>query len=363
MKRGGQRPGGRGSAPPTGFPEAFTNSFRGMLLGGLLGDVRNPGGETLHSGPVSQQTCWTLDALIRHRLRLRELQRVCEPAGKPLPAPTDDIRRGLLHWGALARQWPNPQCPDGWLSGVPALATDRGSTPAEDDAREDLLAERPLSRHDSRSSSALFRTLPLAASAVTTGPDVVAGWCAGTAALTHGHPESWTATSLLGILVGSHLAEIFRRGPWVTLDFAAAIEWFTKDQPGEPVVDHLRTAATTQGWSPATLHDLAPDDTSAAVLAGALYLFRHAQTAPLHRIRLLAASAGSPHAVASLATALVGLEQGPGGLDTGELSRHELTWVVDALARDYCVTLWSPPAHEGEMDVLDEMSERYPRER
>lgn len=333
-----------------------------MLLGGLLGDIRNPGAEVLHSGPVSHHTCWTLDALIRHRLAVRRRHRTASEDFGPWPSPIPHVRRGLLRWGALARQWPTSHPPDGWLSGVPVLTMDRGDTPAEDEAHHDLVAQRPLSAHDSRSSSALFRVLPLAASSVTTRPDVVASWCSGTTAMTHGHPESWTATALLGVLVGSHLAGIFRHGPWLSLDAATSLHWFFDHYPDPTLFDYLRQLLIRPDWSPAALQALAPDDTTLSVLAGALYLFQHARNEPLAGVRHLAATAGSPHAVASLTCALLGLERGPGGLDTGELSRHELTWVIDALARDYCVTLWSPPSPEGEMDVLDEMTLRYPED-
>lgn len=353
-------PDQHGAAPPTGFPEAFTNSFRGMILGGLLGDVRNPGAEVLHSGPVAPQICWTLDALVRHRLHLRALERRHLSLGEPLCGPTEHIRQGLLRWGALTRQWPNAAPPNGWLRNVSTLAIDRGPTPAEDSAQDDLIAERALSRSDHRTSSALLRTLPIAASSVLAPPEVVAGWCATAAGLTHGHPETWSATALLGVLVGGHLAQVFRSGPWVSLDPLATVQWFTEYAPQHALLDTVMPALTGQSWSAATLAQLAPDDTSAAVLAGALYLFRHGRGLRPQTVRELAAGTGAPHAVASLTTALIGLERGPGGLDTVELSRHELAWAMDSLARDYCVTLWSPPTHEGEMDVLGEMPMRYP---
>ncbi|WP_432558128.1 ADP-ribosylglycohydrolase family protein [Granulicoccus sp. GXG6511] len=363
MGQGDQRPSGRGAAPPTGFPEAFTNSFRGMLLGGLLGDVRNSGDNLLHSGPVMHQLCWTIDALIRHRLhtRTQEQGQGLVQTDQPF-SPTSHIRNGLLHWGSLARGWPNTAMPEGWLGEVPALRVDRGPTQAEDSARADLVDERSLSRNDFRTSSALFRTLPIAASSVVAGPDVVAGWCATATGLTHGHPEAWSAAALMGVLVGSHLTEVFRSGPWARIDALTTINWFFSDMPEHPMAEMLRPGLTDAAWSPATLARLSPDDSTAAVLAGSLYLFEHFRDERPSAIRALAARAAAPHAVASLTSALIGLERGPGGLDSRELSRHELSWVLDALARDYCVTLWSPPAHHGEMDALAEMTLRYPEQ-
>lgn len=129
----------------------------------------------------------------------------------------------------------------------------------------------------------------------------------------------------------------------------------------DPLLDRILPALSdTDEWSPRTLAALSPDDNAASVLGGGLYLFRRARTARPAEIRALAASAGSPTNAAALASALVGLEQGTRWLDVGELSRHNLAWTVDALARDYCVTLWSPPTYAGEMDVLDETGRRYP---
>ncbi|MDO5682110.1 MAG: hypothetical protein Q4G46_04695 [Propionibacteriaceae bacterium] len=363
MVHSDHRSRGQDTAPPTGFPEAFTNSFRGMLLGALLGDVRNPGSAVVHSGPVIPQLCWTVDALIRHRLHTRARDPGLTPGhdAQP-PPPTPHIRRGLQHWGAVTRGWPGCTKAQGWLAHVPALGIDRGPTLAEDSAQADLMARRTLSRSDFRTSSMLFRTLPVAASAIVAGPDVVSGWCASATGLTHGHPEAWTAAALLGILVGSHLTEVFRSGPFARIDPLATIDWFFGDLPASPMEDALSPALTTGHWSPAILAALSRDDSPSSVLAGALYLFEHFRTERPSTVRELAATAGSPHAVASLASALIGLERGPGGLDTTELSRHELSWVVDSLARDYCVTLWSPPVQHGEMDVLEEMTLRYPKE-
>jgi ADP-ribosylglycohydrolase len=245
---------------------------------------------------------------------------------------------------------------------VPALRLDRGPAPAEDFAQDDLRGGVTLSSNDFRTPSALFRSLPIAASSVVAEPNVVSGWCATAAGLTHGHPEVWSTTALVGLLVGHHLTEVFRFGPWAALDAASTIRWFFRDMPENPSAKRLLQAVSSPLWSRDLLAALSPDDTSVSVLAGALYLFERARTLRPASIRVLAASAADPHAVASLAAALVGLEQGPRGLDTGELTRHELSWVVDTLARDFCVTIWSPPAYGGEMDALAEMSLRYPRE-
>ncbi|MDO5500358.1 MAG: ADP-ribosylglycohydrolase family protein [Propionibacteriaceae bacterium] len=332
-----------------------------MMLGMLLGDVRNPSESTLQSGPAAHQLCWTLDALIRHRLHTRARERDGEfDPTDPVPAPTDHIRVGLLRWGTVTRGWKAHSPIDGWLAGLPALADDRGPTPVIDAAWTDLTEGRPLSSHDFRDSSVLFRTLPIAASAVVADPDLIAGWCSAAGSMTHGHPEAWSTAAFLGVLTGSHLADVFCSGPWVPLDLLAPIRWFLRSTPGHPLLDRLLPAISEAQWSPHALAALVPDDTAASVLAGALYLFRHARNARPQEVRALATNTGSPTAVASITGALIGLEQGLRWLDAGELSRHELSWALDALARDYCVTIWSPPAFDDEMDVLDEMAHRYP---
>lgn len=351
-----------GAAPPTGFPGAFTNCFRGMLLGFVLGDVRNPDADRLESGPASQQLCWILDSLIRHELRVRRDERDSTGQGNGIrPAPIEQLRAGLLRWGALNRSWPQADLLNGWLVSVPGLATDRGPTPAESKALAGLVAGRFLADGHHKDARGMFRSLPIAASAVTAPPELMSGWCAGAAGLTHGHPEAWSTAALLGIIAGGHLTEVFRNGPWALLDAAGPVQWFTNGLPDHPLFDRLVPALDpARDWSALGLAAISDDDSSAAVLAGALYLFRHSRHLPLTDVRERAQAAADPNSVAALTGALIGLEQGTGWLDPGELVRHELAWPIDALAQDYCLTLWSPPADFDEMDTLDELPQRYP---
>lgn len=334
-----------------------------MLLGLLLGDVRNPGEDRLRSGPASQQVCWILDALIRHELQFRAVQRAAGSGAETVvrEAPIEQLRMALLRWGALNRSWPRKDLLDGWLVDVPALASHGESTPAEDNALAGLEAGQFLASGQDRGATAMLRALPLAASAVTACPELMAGWCAGSAGLTHGHPEAWSTAALLGVIAGFHLTEVFGAGPWVALDALAAVRWFVRDLPNDPLLQRLGPALDeATSWSPAHLADLSGDETSAAVLAGALYLFRHCRRCTLAEVRHRAEAAADASGVAALTGALIGLERGTGALDVAELSRHELTWPLDSLARDYCLTLWSPPAYSDEMDTLEEMSRRYP---
>lgn len=355
-------PSDRGTAPPTGFPEAFTNSVRGMVLGLLLGDIRDSGAQTLRGGAMSHQICWTLDSLVRYRLysRARERSQSGFSSSFDIPAPVDHIREGLLRWGRLVRGWPAHDRLDGWLIDVPALADARHGD-VLDDWRADLETGLRLSMGDDRRATGLARALPISAAAVLACPDRMAGWCSASVGLTHGHPEAWSTAAMLGVLAGGHLAEVFRSGPWVRLDPFVGARWLMQELPSHPLLDRLMPAlADTAHWSSKALAALSPDDSAASVLGGSLYLFQHTRTGRPAEIRALAGNTGAPGEVAALTSALVGLDQGTKWLDVNELSRHELAWTADALARDFCLTLWSPPPYEGEMDVLDEMSRRYP---
>lgn len=335
-----------------------------MLLGLLLGDVRNPGADQLlHSGPASQQACWILDALIRHELQHRASQRESALGAddEVREAPIEQLRTGLLRWGALNRAWPRRDLLNGWLAKVPALAAHPCPTLTEDGALAGLEDGQFLAAGHDRGATAMLRALPIAASAVTGCPELMSGWCAGSAGLTHGHPEAWSTAALLGLIAGGHLTEVFRSGPWVRLDLAAPLRWFVRGQPNDPLLERLTPALAEAGpWSPGRLRALSDDDSSAAVLAGALYLFQHTRQLPVAAIRRRAQVAGDPAHVAALTAALVGLERGMSWLDVAELTHHDLTWAMDALARDYCLTLWTPPAYDDEIDTLEEMARRYP---
>lgn len=354
-------PSGLGAAPPTGFPEAFTNSFRGLMLGMMLGDIRNPGPGLLNSGPSMHQVCWTLDGLVRYHLSMRAAGHVLSPDSFERPTPLPYLREALLRWGASSRNLPRQELLDGWLAELPALEVDRGPTPVEDVALAELLLAKSLAGNDCRGPSALPRVLAMAACAIIVSPDRMGAWCAAAAGLTHGHPEAWSTALVLGIMAGGHLAQVYRSGPWVTFDPLPAVRWLALFSPTHPLLDQIVPAVDdVHGWSPTRLAELSPEPTAASVLAGALYLARHARDAQPAEIRALAVSAGDPHTVAALASALIGLEKGTRWLDVRELSRHELAWPMDALARDCCLTLWSPPHEEGAADALDEMTRRYP---
>ncbi len=75
-------------------PEAFSNAYRGgMLLGLLLGDVRDPTQRVLQSGPAVQQTCLTVDALIRYEAWLGN------DSGARDPMP--EVSSAVLRWAAM----------------------------------------------------------------------------------------------------------------------------------------------------------------------------------------------------------------------------------------------------------------------
>lgn len=346
-----REPGVEPDYPPA-YPEAFCNAFRGMLLGLLLGDVRDPSQRVLRSGAAVQQTCLTIDALIRYEAWLEE--------GPGDRDPMPEIANAVLRWAALQGLVERPELLTGWVSRVNVLSCPRGQDLASEQALPGLIGGRQWADNEETSAIPLLRSLPLAATAILAGPEEVSAWCACSGALTHGSADTRLASSFLGVMVGAHLASVFRGGKQ-ELDPATATSWLMREAPGCELIDRVvDVLADTEPWSAKRLAAVSPDRSASSVLVGALYLQRHFRAHSPSALRPRARSAGDPYAVAALTGALLGLARGVDSLDIGELGRHELTWPMDTLARDYCSVLWVIPSEEHSPDSYDQIRERYP---
>lgn len=126
----------------------------------------------------------------------------------------------------------------------------------------------------------------------------------------------------------------------------------------------ISVLADSEPWSAQRLAELSPDPSAGSVLIGALYLHRHFRGGQSpSALRPRTRSAGDPYAVAALTggALLGGLERGGVDvLDVDELTRHELTWPMDTLARDYCSLMWVIPSEFGSPDSYEQIRERYP---
>lgn len=226
--------------------------------------------------------------------------------------------------------------PDGWLADVTALRQPRAAAPETVEALHDRPAAAPRSR---LGPQAVTRTLPVGLYA--RGGDA-AHLAAGIAALTH-RDEAVAAAA-----VGAATVQLLSEGAALAEAVQAAAEHTTARLGTGTVPAALSDAvqaATAKPGEAAALSRIVADGSGTAVLAGGLYV---AGSLPdPHTVRdalLFGASAGDGGHVATVAGALLGAAHGPDALPVDWLSRLELVWVADTLARDLVRQLTETPA-------------------
>ncbi|MFI9804974.1 ADP-ribosylglycohydrolase family protein [Streptomyces sp. NPDC052301] len=357
--------------------------MRGMLLGLALGDTvgttrgRLPTSGPLRAGVSTQLACFTTEGVIRAFVR-GEHKGICHPPGVALHAYCRwaalqgiEVARMRRRWGShmSERAWP-----DGWLAKVPALAERRGSAPATVAALSRVGDPHESTATPSRGSHALTRTLPVAFAGL---PGVrQAGEFAG---LTHGDRAA-RSVAVLGTLLVHHClttpppehvpgaAGPADRAVREAVEAAVAavpdvvrrtMEESGPTTPGGGSADGIAAAAAEeQRWlregyryaveqpaQPALLARLAPDATAPSALLGGLYAAvsfpgRQQITAALE----FAAGAPDGPAVACVTGALLGAVHGAEALPADRVSRHELAWILDTLARDMLAQIDDSPS-------------------
>jgi hypothetical protein len=110
------------------------------------------------------------------------------------------------------------------------------------------------------------------------------------------------------------------------------------------------------------LREVAPDKTAKSALAGGLYVAStYAEPERFVEALEFAATAPDGDSVAAVAGALLGAGNGASQLPADLISRHELAWVVDTLARDAVQELVdSPGGSEYEAPRDPHWWSRYP---
>ncbi|MFD3452919.1 ADP-ribosylglycohydrolase family protein [Streptomyces sp. NPDC058691] len=321
---------------------------RGLMLGLAVGDTLGRAGSklpaegSLRAGVSTQLACFTAEGTIRALVRGAE-KGICHPPSV--------VWHAYCRWAALqgleAKRWESGEevWPDGWLAQVPVLAERRGSAPATVAALakiEQGTVERPTTT--SRGCHALTRTLPLAVLGAAQGPELAGTWAREIAALTHGDPAAHSAAAHAAVLAGHCLTgtqvqqalgeglkalRAADRGP-------AARELGRLDAALQEAVDHRANARR--------LAQLAPDATAPSALLGGVYV---AASFPAREQvgDALRFAAGAPDgdSVACVAGALLGAAHGAEALPVDLVSRHELAWVLDTLARDLLAQLADAP--------------------
>ncbi|WP_433385073.1 ADP-ribosylglycohydrolase family protein [Micromonospora sp. KLBMP9576] len=307
---------------------------RGCALGLMLGDaIGAAGGEVPAAGPLpatsaGQLACFTIDGLIRAHVRHRH-RGICHPPS----VVWESYRRWATIQGIPGFQVGGESgSPLGWLVEVPALAQRRGSAPATVAA----LRRRRIGTVDdpngtSAGAHALTRSLPV--SLYPCEPAEIA-------ALTHAG-DAVAAAGLGGAVVrllaaGQPLVEALESVRLGAGDWSEASE------------RSLAPALAAARSGPATLRELsrlAPDERAVSALAGGVYAvacFPGRRT--VREALLFAASAGDGGHAVTVAGALLGTAHGPDALPVDWLSRLELAWTADTLARDMVTELQDSPS-------------------
>ncbi|MEZ0494624.1 ADP-ribosylglycohydrolase family protein [Kineococcus sp. TBRC 1896] len=300
---------------------------RGLLHGLAVGEViaaRPAPTGVLQHGVAAQLACFTAAAGIRTALRARPQQPV---------DPRADLLEAYRRWAQVRQGTQVPAARTAWLDEVTLLSRAAG------DPRDTLRAlvaggagtpADPVTTADGW--HALVRALPLAAHverdarrAVTAAVD--------SAALTHGL-RVFAPTALAVLLAAAALrtgdpveaiASGLRDAVLLGVDFAAVA-----------VVDDAVRASREAPTSGVVLRSGAPGGSAAAALWGATYCVL-SHPGDVDAALGLAGSAGHPDAVGAVTAAFLGAAHGADALPQSVLTRIDLAYVIDRLARDLAV--------------------------
>ncbi|AXH95979.1 ADP-ribosylglycohydrolase family protein [Ornithinimicrobium avium] len=326
---------------------SWSKRVRGLLLGLTLGDAVGtspsglPASSPLRAGVSSQLAAFTTEGLIRASVRF---------AHKGICHPPTVVWHACCRWAYLQgiepelmrEQWgpgSSHSWPDGWLARVPALAQRRGSAPATVTALKESApgtAEHPTTT--SAGHHAVTTTLPGAALVSWKDGGFSLDLVRELAAQTHGSPEAHEAAAVAAA-VAVHFID---RGELDQLPDVVANASMSAD-----VVDTACRAWSAGRETPGSgvlLARLAPHATALAALSGSLYvLASFPEPEQLTHALTLASQSHRRAAVTPLAGALLGARHGADALPVDLVSRSELAWVMDTLARDLALELSEGP--------------------
>lgn len=296
---------------------------RGLLLGLALGDAlasdHQSGRGPLPATVTTQLACFTTDGLIRMWIR-GELKGI----GPALSVVWNAYRRWAMIQGIdLGR---NVHELDGWLHQVPALAERRGSAPA-------IVTALTAGHH------ALTRLLPAAAAPFLDDEHVRELASAAHGSATAIEAAAVGIAAVRAALTASSMCEVF-------------------EQVGRsPLLDGVLDADMP-------LADLGRSHSARSALRGGVAIaVRCADGSPsaVHSALLAVRNARVPAAVGPVAGALLGALHGVEALPVDLVSRLELGWVVDTLARDLVSQDLDHPGGSGYTAAPDPYWwERYP---
>ncbi|MGN9811525.1 ADP-ribosylglycohydrolase family protein [Micromonospora sp. BQ11] len=333
---------------------------RGCMLGLMLGDAIGatggavPASGTLRATSAGQLACFTVEGIIRGHVR---------DAHKGNTHPAGMVWHAYTRWAAMQgipgiKRWQEESWPDGWLAQVPVLSVRRGSAPATVAA----LQGQQMGRVDtpvgtSMGAHGLTRSLPAGLCDWWGSPP--GPFAADVAAITH------AAEAMDAAAVGATIVAHCRTGQRVeeAVERAQRECGAWPERPARlPLLSEALAAARMKPAEATELARLAPDARAASALAGAVYVAASFPAREQVREALLcAASVPQGRHVAATAGAILGAAHGVGALPVDLVSRLELVWVADTLARDLMTQFVDGPSGNGYAPPTDpHWWERYP---
>lgn len=336
------------------------SAARGCLLGLILGDALGatagaiPDNGPLRATSAGQLACFTVEGIIRGHIR-SVLKGNSHPRGQ--------VWHAYHRWATMQaipgiKRWQEQDWPDGWLADVPALAERRGSAPATVAALQSSImgtVEKPTAT--SVGAHGLTRSLPAGLCDWWGSPP--GPFAADVAALAHAGEAQDAAAIAATIVAYCGMGKGFE-------DAVARAERECSNLPSRPArLPHIAEALAAARATPAdetVLARLAPKATALSALAGAVYVAAsHPDREQIREALLFAASTAFGRHVAPAVGAFLGALHGANALPQGLLSRLELAWVADVLARDLVTEFVDGPAGNGYDRPLDpHWWERYP---
>lgn len=337
-------PGINRNQPRNTAPTTWESKVRGLLLGLALGDAIGsrrsdiPAQGALEAGAATELAAWTAEGLLRTATRY---------GGYVVGNPTGVLTHAYQRWAHLRGAAPHIDhwhpilelddvATRGWLIDVPAMANERGSSPA---TLEALTLDRPAS---SAGCQALLRSLPIAAFHRQATLEALDDFASAAASLTHDDGMRNAPTGFAVRLAAACLT---------SGDFQRAFDATIGDGvPGgiDRGIDQLIDDGTAQPCVPQLLERLAPDKTATSALVGGIYValsFPDLDT--VEEALEFAGWAPDGDSVAAVAGALLGAVHGYEALPTRLCQRLELGWVMDTLARDLARQTTENQAGEG----------------
>ncbi|MEZ0166795.1 ADP-ribosylglycohydrolase family protein [Kineococcus sp. LSe6-4] len=316
----------------TGVPSPARSPLRTPRVRGLLHGLAV--GEALAAGPAptgvlphgvaTQLACFTAAAGIRTSLRTSR--------GRAAD-PRSDLLDAYRRWAQVRQGARMPGPRTAWLDEVPLL--DRAAGDPRDTVRA-LVAGGAGTRTDPVTAAdgwhALVRALPLSAHVERDAPRAVTA-AVDSVALTHG-PRAFAPSALAVLLAAAAfrtgdpveaVASGLREAVLLGVDFAAVA-----------VVDDAVRAARETPASTVVLRGGAAGGGAAAALWGATYCVL-SHPGHVDAALGLAGSAGHPDGVGAVTGALLGAAHGADALPQSVLTRIDLAYVIDRLARDLAV--------------------------